>query len=47
MPWNGESHFEFDGKLMETETTKWSKFPNGGKAIVKQTLGSEERKKSK
>ena len=27
---------------METETTTWSKFPNGGKAIVEQILVSEE-----
>ena len=32
---------------METETTTWSEFPNGGKAIVEQILASEERKKSK
>ena len=31
---------------METETTTWSDFPNGGKAIVDQILASEERKKS-
>ena len=39
--------FEFDGKSMETETTTWSEFSNGGKAIVKQILASEERNKSK
>ena len=44
---NGASHCEYDGKSMETETTKWSDFPNGGKAIVEQILASEERKKSK
>ena len=34
------------GKSMETETTTWSKFPNGGKAIVEQILVSEEINKS-
>ena len=29
-------------KLMETETTTWSEFPNGGKAIAEQILASEE-----
>ena len=29
--------------LMETETTTWSEFPNGGKAVVEQILESEER----
>ena len=47
MEWNGASHSEYDGKSMETETTKWSEFPNGGKAIVEQILVSEERNKSK
>ena len=28
---------------METEKTTWSKFPNGGKAIVEQILASEKR----
>ena len=28
---------------METETTTWSEFPNGGKAIVEQIVVSEER----
>ena len=27
---------------METETTKWSEFPNGEKAIVEQIRASEE-----
>ena len=27
---------------METETTTWSEFRNGGKAIVEQILASEE-----
>ena len=47
MRWNGASRCEFDGKSMETETTTWSEFPNGGKAIVEQILASEERNKSK
>ena len=42
MQLNGASHCEFDGKSMKTETTTWSEFPNGGKAIV----ASEEMKKS-
>ena len=42
MQWNGASCFEFIGKSMETETTTWSEFANGGKAIVEQILGSEE-----
>ena len=46
MWWNKAFRGEFDGKSIETETT-WSEFPNGGKAIVEQTLVSEERKKSK
>ena len=29
---------ELVGKSMETETTTWSEFPNGGKAIVEQIL---------
>ena len=47
MPWKWAFHCEFYGKSMETETTTWSEFPNGGKAIVEQILASEERKKSK
>ena len=47
MQWNGASLCEFDGKSMETETTTWSEFHNGGKAIVEQILGSEEINKSK
>ena len=42
MQWNGASSFEFIGKPMETETTTWSEFPNGGKAIAEQILASEE-----
>ena len=29
---------------METETTTWSEFPNGGNAIVEQTLASRKNK---
>ena len=47
MQWNGASCSEFDGKSMETETTKWSEFSNGGKAIVEQILAWGERNKSK
>ena len=43
MPWNGASPCEYDGKSMETETTTWSEFTNGGKAIVEQILASENR----
>ena len=34
-------------KVMETETTTWSEFPNGRKATVEQILASEEINKSK
>ena len=47
MQWNGASCCELVGKSIETETTTWSEFPNGGKAIVEQILASEERNKSK
>ena len=47
MQWNGASRCEFDGKSMETETTTWLEFSNGGKAIVEQIVASEERNKSK
>ena len=47
MQWNGAFHFAFDGKSMETKTTTWSEFPNGGKAIVEQILAPEEINKSK
>ena len=40
MPW-------FDGKSIETKTTTWSEFPNGGKVIVEQILASEEINKPK
>ena len=42
MRWNGASRCELVGKSMETETTIWSEFPNGGKTIVEQILASEE-----
>ena len=41
---NRASSYEYDEKSMETETTKWSEFPNGGKATVEQILALEERK---
>ena len=47
MQWNGASCCEFDGRSMETETTTWSEFHSGGKAIVEQILVSLERNKSK
>ena len=47
MQWNGASCCEFDGKSMETETTTWSEFPKGRKAIVEQIVASEEMNKSK
>ena len=47
MQWNKASHFEFIGKSIETETTTWSEFSNGRKAIVEQILVSEERNKFK
>ena len=47
MQWNEASCCEFDGKSMETQTTMWSEFPNGGKAIVEQILAPEESNTSK
>ena len=47
MRWKRASFFEFIGKSMETEATKWSEFPNGEKAIVEQIRASEEINKSK
>ena len=47
MRWNEAFRCEFDGKSMETETTTWSEFPNGGKATVEQILVPEEINKSK
>ena len=38
---------EFDGKLMETETTTWSELASDGKAIIEQLLAPEERNESK
>ena len=34
--------YEFEGKSIETESTKWSEFPNGGKFNVEQILRSEK-----
>ena len=36
-------HCEFDEKSMETETTTFSEFPNGGKAIVEEILASRKK----
>ena len=47
MQWNRASCFEFIEKSMETKTTTWSEFPNGGKPSAEQIPVSEERKKSK
>ena len=47
MRWNGTSCCESVGKSMVTETTTWLEFPDGGKVIVEQILGSEEINKSK
>ena len=47
MQWNGTSRFAFNRDSMETQTTTWSKFLNGGKAIVEQILESEEINQSK
>ena len=41
------THFKFDRKSMETDTTTWSDFHNGRKAIVEQKLASEVKNKSK
>ena len=45
MWWNGASCFEFNGKSMETETTAWLEFLNGGKAIIEEIMGSKKKKK--
>ena len=45
MRWNGASYLEFVWK--ETETTRWSEFPNKGKDIVEQILALEEINKSR
>ena len=47
MQWNRASRFDFDRTSMKTETTAWSEFPNGEKAIIEQILLYEERNKSK
>ena len=44
---NGASHSEFDGSSLETKTTTWSEFPNGGKDSVEEILASEEINKFK
>ena len=44
---SNDHKFEFTGKSLKIETTTWSEFSNGRKAIVEQILASEERKKSK
>ena len=33
---------EFYGKSIKTETTTWSKFSSGGKAVLEQKLASKE-----
>ena len=43
MRWDGASCCELVENSMETETTTWSEFSNGGKAIVEQILVSGER----
>ena len=40
----GHLVLSFNGKSMETETTRWSTFSNGGKATVEQILASEEKR---
>ena len=47
MRWNEASCCDFIGKSIETETTTWLEFSNGGKAIVEQIPVSEEINKSK
>ena len=46
MQWNGASHCEFDGKSMETETTTWSEFPNGRKAMVEHSIRRNKSKRA-
>ena len=36
-----EHPFNFEGTLMQTMITRWSKFPKGGKATVEQILGQK------
>ena len=47
MWWNRASRCEFDEKSIEIETTTWTEFPHGGKAIAEQILSTEERNKWK
>ena len=47
MEWCRLSRCEYDGKSIQTETTTWSEFPNGGKTIVEQILVSEDINKFK
>ena len=42
-----QTFHEFDVKSTKTETTTWSEFLNGGKAIVEQIPVLEEINKSK
>ena len=44
---NRASHCKFHRKSMQTEATKWSELPKGGRTIVEQILVSKESKKSK
>ena len=41
---HGAFCFEFDEKLIETETTTLSKFPNGGKAIIEKKTSNRRKK---
>ena len=43
---NEASHCEYDGKLMETETTKWPEVPKWKKGIAEQIPTPEEINKS-
>ena len=47
MQWNGASRCELVEKSMETETTRWSEFPNGGKVVAERILVPEEINKSR
>ena len=44
---SNDHKFEFMRKSLKIETTTWSEFSNGRKAIIEQILASEERNKSK
>ena len=46
MWWNMASSFEFEVKSMEMETTTWSEFPSGEKAIFEEILVPTGRNKS-